>query len=344
MTSKSIFYSFGTITLLIIGLIFFQHVLIPLVYAGLIAMTIYPITKWLKNKDFSLILCILLPLSIVILLFVGLVYLLSYELVILSEKINSLKPQILNLISNIQQFIEDKFLITNEAQFSWFKSALENQLQNAGAIAQNLLHAISSAVLNLVIIPIYVFLILLNRNKLVSFVLSFFEPDQKNRALESIKESIHMFARFIKGMFFVYLVVGLLNTLGLWILGVEHAFFYGILAAVMTIIPYVGIIISGLLPISLSWVSTGQPWQPLGIIVVFTVVQYLEANIIFPYIVGKQININTLVALVTIFAGAIIWGVSGMILFLPIIAIIRIFSSHFNPNNSWALFLGNDEE
>jgi predicted PurR-regulated permease PerM len=115
-----------------------------------------------------------------------------------------------------------------------------------------------------------------------------------------------------------------LNSIGLLALGIPHAILFGMLTAVMTIIPYVGIFISALLPISVAWITKDSVIYPVAVIAIFAFVQYLEANIIFPKVVGTQLNISTWAALVAIIAGGILWGVSGMILFIPFVGILRI--------------------
>jgi predicted PurR-regulated permease PerM len=141
-------------------------------------------------------------------------------------------------------------------------------------------------------------------------------------------------------MVMVYIIVGLLNSIGLWMIGVEGAFTFGMITAVMTIIPYFGIIISAMLPITMTWLETGMLWQTISIVVVFAVVQYLEANLIFPYVVGRFVNLNTLVSILAIFIGGLLWGVSGMILFIPLLAVARVFMSHFPELRPWEKFLG----
>lgn len=286
-------------------------------------------------------LAIFLPISLVCIIFGLFILLLSYELVVLSNKWTILQPKLTLLISEIQSQLESTFNWSNEAQFKWFHQTLDNFGQNFGGILQSTLKSSSSVLVNLIIIPIYIFLLLNYRKKFVSFLSGFFPDVDQDKVKMAISETIIMFSNFVKGMIIVYLCVGVLNSVGLWLLGVDNPLFYGVLTAIMTIIPYIGIIISALLPITLSWITTGSIVQPIGIIAVFTAVQYLEANLIFPYVVGRQINLNTLISIITIFLGGILWGITGMILFLPMVAIFRIFFSHFEEMKGWSGFLGN---
>jgi predicted PurR-regulated permease PerM len=161
---------------------------------------------------------------------------------------------------------------------------------------------------------------------LVTFVSSFI-PDKHKESLPAIlSETIHIYYNYIKGMVFLYIIVGVLNSIGLLLLGVDYAILFGMVTALMTIIPYIGIMISAILPMTIIWAETNNVWYPVGVALVFAFVQYLEANIIFPYVVGKQLGINTLVSIIAILLGGAIWGVSGMILFLPFLALFKLVS------------------
>jgi predicted PurR-regulated permease PerM len=129
-------------------------------------------------------------------------------------------------------------------------------------------------------------------------------------------------------MVLVYIIVGVLNSIGLMALGIKHAILFGMLTAIMTIIPYIGIIVSALLPVSIAWTTKDSIWYPIGVVAVFSFVQYLEANVIFPKVVGAQLNVSTWATLVAILAGGILWGVSGMVLFIPFVAILKIVTDH----------------
>jgi predicted PurR-regulated permease PerM len=129
-------------------------------------------------------------------------------------------------------------------------------------------------------------------------------------------------------MIVVYLIVGILNSLSLLILGVRHAILFGMLCAIMTIIPYIGIFVSAMLPISVVWLDTGSVWYPVGVVAAFSIIQYLEANVIFPKVVGTQLHVSTMAMLVAVVIGGLIWGVAGMVLFIPFVAILKIISDN----------------
>ena len=97
-----------------------------------------------------------------------------------------------------------------------------------------------------------------------------------------LNKVVNTYAHFIKGTVIVYVIVGVLNSIGLLALGIPHAILFGMLTAVMTIIPYIGIFVSALLPISVAWITKDSVIYPVAVIAIFAFVQYLDANIIFP--------------------------------------------------------------
>jgi predicted PurR-regulated permease PerM len=339
MKISSFLQSLLTLVLVSFILVFAKSFLIPLVYSLFIAIIIYPMCKFLELKGINRGIAISIPLILVCVLFAGLIILLSYEMAVLSGKWPMLQEKIYPLIEQLQDFLYQKFGWTSQEQMGWIVDGLKRLSENAGAIIQETSKATFEAILNLVIIPIYITLILIYRGKIVTFITALAPLHYKEKIPAVLNDTIVMFSKFIRGMVVVYMIVGILNTLGLWIIGVENPLVYGMLTAIMTIIPYFGIMISALLPITMSWLSTGTIWQPLGVITIFTSVQYLEANLVFPYVVGKHVNLNTLVSILVIFIGGLIWGVAGMILFIPLIAMFRIFAEHFPETKHWSDFL-----
>jgi predicted PurR-regulated permease PerM len=314
--------------------------LVPLAYALVIALVLFPYCRYLQARGAGRVLSILLPILLLSVLFASLVALFSYEMVILAGKWPLIQHQIEPFMDRVQHQLESDLGWTTEKQVLWAKEQLGVLGRNAGTLIKRTLSTAAIAMFNLVIIPIYVALILLYRKKLAAFLIAEAPPHYRERLPGVIRETVSIFSRFIRGMALLYLIVGLLNTLGLWIIGVETPLTYGMITALMTIIPYFGIIVSGSIPIVVTWLETASLWQPVAILVVFTLVQYLEANLIFPLVVGRFVHLNTLAAIVAILLGGMIWGLAGMVLFLPLFGVFRLIASHFPELKPWEELLG----
>jgi len=90
----------------------------------------------------------------------------------------------------------------------------------------------------------------------------------------------------------------------------------------------------------MAWITYDSIWYPLGIVGVFGFVQYLEANVIFPIAVSSRLNVNTMIVLVAIFVGALVWGMAGMILFVPFVGIAKLIADHNPKWKTVSLILG----
>ncbi|HRH50974.1 MAG TPA: AI-2E family transporter [Panacibacter sp.] len=303
---------------------FGKTLFIPLFFGLLIAIVMYPVCKWLEAHGWNKALSITACLFIVTILFVLLFVILLWQIKILAgespEIINGLKaalPGVQKWLINIAGVSISMDHISSEEFFSVISSML-------GAVFQNAVNTLFILFLT----PVYTALIMYHRKVLVQY-LRLITPVKYNQQLDVIlRQTVHTYFNYIKGMVLVYLIVGILNSIGLFALGVNHALLFGMLCAIMTIIPYIGIFISALLPITVAWIDTGNIWYPVAIVAIFGFVQYLEANIIFPKVVGTQLNVSTLAMLVAIIAGGIIWGVAGMVLFIPFVAILKIITDN----------------
>ena len=133
---------------------------------------------------------------------------------------------------------------------------------------------------------------------------------------------------YISGLTLVTLIIAALNCIGLLALGIDHAIFFGILSGVLTIIPYVGIIIGALFPLIMALITKDSHLVCVGVVVVFTVVQFLEGNFITPRITGSKVSINALAAIIALVIAGKILGIAGMILAVPAIGVLKILLPH----------------
>jgi predicted PurR-regulated permease PerM len=309
-------------------LYFGKTLFIPMFYGLLIALVMYPVNKRLERKGWSKALSTTVSLTVVALLFVLLIVLLVWQLSVFWHDWPQIARKLGFLLQEIQAWITEQTGVTLESQMSW----LHNAAMNAGNMLSGMLRDTLSATVNIFFILfmtlIFAALFLYHRRVFVRYLQQALGPRHRRQLDLVLRELIHTYFNYIKGMVMVYIIVGALNSIGLLALGIRHAILFGMLTAIMTIIPYVGIIVSALLPISVAWTTKGSLWYPVGVIGVFSFVQYLEANVIFPKIVGAQLNVSTWATLVAILAGGILWGVSGMILFIPFAAIAKIITDH----------------
>lgn len=300
---------------LVLLLLYFGRVLfIPLAFALLLSFIAYPLCSWFEKKGTSKSLGITFSLIILLIPLIAIVFLLISQVNQISNQWPFISEKLSNTLKDLHLPIELK------GDDGWV-----NKLsRNFPALFSTVLSSATAIIVQIVIIPFYVALILYHRSRLVHFLHQVMPDINKADFLELLRETVTTYYNFVKGMLVVYLVVGIMNSIGLFLLGVPNAIVYGFTASILTFVPYIGIIIGSILPAAVAWSMHDNIYYPLGVIAVFTVVQFLEANIIFPLAVSYKIKVNTLVTLIAIFAGAILWGAAGMILFIPFLAILKL--------------------
>lgn len=325
-------------------ILYFGSVLfIPMCYGLLIAIVLYPVCKWLEHHGWSRTLSITAGLLIIFIIFIGLLALLFAQLNTFGKDLPELMKKLDPSLSEVQHWIESDLGLSIHSQNEWKQKLITNFSDNAGNIAKSTISSATSTLFTLFLVPVYSALFLYNRGAFVKFVAEVTGKSYDQQVQSMLREVIHTYYSFIRGMILVYLIVGVLNSMGLLALGIRHAILFGMLTAIMTIIPYVGIFISALLPISVAWITKDSIWYPLGVIGVFALVQYLEANIIFPKIVATQLKVSTWATLVAIIAGGILWGVSGMILFIPFIGILKIILDYIPGGKVFNILLAREK-
>jgi predicted PurR-regulated permease PerM len=319
------------LTALILFFLYFGRTLfIPLSFGLLLAIISYPACKWLEARGWPMGLAVGTLLFLIIVIFISLLWLLAYEANLFVSEIPKVTEKIMFYMTEARSWLAFRFGVGQETQNNFFQRIIFSvEKSMSGSIGETLV-ATTSTILTLILIPIFGALFLLHRKTFVQFFLLVAGKDNEQKFKLILKQSITTYFKFVKGTFLVYCIVGVLNSVGLLLLGIEHAILFGIITAFMTIIPYIGIFISAALPVSIALITKDSIWYAIGVISVFSIVQYLEANVIFPRVVGEQLNLSTWAVLVAIIVGTILWGISGMILFIPFTAILKIFSDHID--------------
>ncbi len=321
-------------------LYFGKSLFIPLSFSMLISFILYPVCKWMEQKGISKGIAIFIAIFGVMLFLGAVIYLLFTQVVAFSNEWHIFKEKLLETVNQLSILLAERFDISDEKQTSFLENIVNTSGTEAISLLKITIYSISESLFYLLIIPVYSVLILYYRQLLVNVLYHVFATEKKEVVREILVETIHAYYNFIKGMLVVYLIVGLLNSMGLYLLGIPHPFLFGFIASILTFIPYVGIIISSLLPITISWITFNSIWYPIGVIMVFSFVQVLEAYVIFPFAVGSRLKINTLIILLVVILGGILWGAAGMILFIPLISIVKLIADRTKSLKTLSILLG----
>ncbi len=330
-------------TVLVVFILYMGRTLfIPLSFALLLSFIFYPICRNMENRKLPRSISIGIILLILVLFSALLGLLLSVSTSQFVQQWAKLSEKITSSFAEFTDFLATKYFITIEQQDEMIKKFLQDSMSYIFPFIRETIALSVASLTLLLLVPFFVAFILFYREILVAAILAALPKEAHEKFKGILHETVTTYYHFIKGMAVVYLCVGVLNTLGLWALGIPNALFFGFLASVLTFIPYLGIMIGGSLPIAIAWTSTDSLWLPMGVFGVFLFVQYLEANVIFPWAVSYNLKINTFATFLAIIIGGLIWGGAGMILFLPFAAVFKIIADRTQGLEPIAIFLGTE--
>jgi predicted PurR-regulated permease PerM len=301
-----------------------QETLIPLAFSVLLAILLHPVCVRLEHRRVPRIAAILLSILVFFIVVMILVYVVSIQIGGFADELPRITEKAEIILDQTLTMGERYLNLSRTQQVTEAKKYLVNMLSEGRAVLLNTLVTTTGAISTFILLPLYVFFFLLYRD----FFRRFFYKaiaNVPNEDLNALLKKIYVVIQsYLSGLFLVIIIVGILNSIGLLLLGVPHAIFFGFLAGFLILIPYIGILIGSLFPALLSIVTMDSPWYAVGVIGVMSFVQFLEGNFITPNIVGSKVSVNPMAAIVALFLGGQLWGLSGLILALPVTAILKV--------------------
>ncbi|WP_224995558.1 AI-2E family transporter [Cesiribacter sp. SM1] len=317
-----------------------KGILIPLSLAMVFSLLLFPLCQRFERalipRSISAVLCILLMLGII----AGVGYMLGLQIDSISRELPELSVKVDQKLSQVQNYFESQFGIDQSVQSEYFRRSVNNFLQNSSAIYSTTF-SITAGILNyLVIVPIGLFFMLYYRSFFKEFLYRLMPRQQHDRLQRVLEQIQQVMQDYILGLFMVICIVAVLNIIGLSVVGIRYAIFFGFLAALLTIIPYIGIFIGSLLPILYALFTTDSLLYPVSIAIIFWLVQVLEGNFITPNIVGNKVQLNPFAAILALLVGGAVWGPAGMILFIPFIAMLKVVFDAVDVLKPYGFLLG----
>lgn len=308
-----------------------QGLLVPWAFALVFALLLIPICQFYEGFLKRRVLSIFLSLISVSIPLLGLLFFFSWQLGNVGENLPDISEKISQAITKIFAWTNQNFGISKKEGTNYLEENLSSILNNPGQIISEGLTVSSTFLINTFLVLIYVFFLLWYRTALKNFLLLQFQTKNRSKGKEILEKIQKVVYQYVLGLTKVIGILAVLNSLGLWLIGIEYAIFWGTLAALLAIIPYIGTTIGGLLPFLYALATTGTMWQPAAVVIYYQLIQQIEGNFITPYIVGSNLRINPLVAILALLVGGLIWGIAGLILALPITAVLRILMTYINP-------------
>lgn len=321
---------------IIATLIITRQLLVPLFLSTLLAYLLFPTAQKMENWNIHRIATNLILILGFFIVLSGIVYGVILLFITFSEDLPEIQEQIDTNITRFRWALGRTFGVTAEQLDSVVES-----IRGSGEYISQLFTGTANTILTIGLLPVYTFLLLLYRNKFRKFISMLIPKEQEQTAQDIIDQAAEIVPRYLKGLFIVCFILFGLNSLGFYLIGVQYALLIGFIAAVFNLIPYLGTII-GYLVAFLFVLATQSPGIALGVIAQFFVVQFLENNILTPNITGSYVRINPLVIILSLIAGGMIWGLPGMLIVIPYLAMLKIVCENIDSLKPIGYLLGTE--
>ena len=334
-------------SLVIIGLFVFiamlyigQSILVPLIYAMLIAIVLHPLVNFLTKRKVNNVIAITITLLLVIAFVTLAVMLLSSKILQFSDAFPQLVKKFSELTEITVGWVSNTFHISTRKINLWIAEKNASWLNESGYFIGQTLISTGSELVVLVLIPVYVFMILFYRPLLLDFIHRLFNHTQHGEVVEVLGATKKIVQSYLVGLLLEALIIATLNSASLLIIGIDYAIILGVIGAILNVIPYLGGIIAVALPMLIA-LATKSPGYALLVASAYIIIQFVDNHFIIPKIVASRVKLNALVSVVVVLAGGALWGLPGMFLSIPLTAILKVIFDHVEALRPWGYLLGN---
>ena len=320
-----------------------QTIIAPFFLALLFALLFLPFADFLEQKlRFSRGISTLSSVTVVLLGFLGLGYFFSSQLADFKNDIPQLQVQFSEMFNVIQDWISHTFKINSDEQINYLDMGM-NQLLSSSGLILGVTFSIFTSGFGFLLFFIFFFIFILNYRRILNaFIIGVFREEHENKVKEVVAEVRQMTKSYIIGLCIQITIVSLLTFAMLAIIGVKYALLLGILTGLFNVIPYIGVLFSLLISCFIAF-ATSTPITCLYVILGYGIMHVIDANIVLPFVVGSKVKINALFSFLGILVGEHLWGISGMLLCIPALAILKIIFDHVESLKPWGILLGEEK-
>lgn len=331
------------VILLFIVLFYGKVILIPLVFAAMLAMLMAPVCRrldgWGLPRGVTSFICIFILLVVLS----GVLVVVIAEIYSFADEFPAMEKKADTLLSQTQDFVETNFGVEPERQVAIVKEQVKAIGKSAGTYAAKLVSGFTSTIAGLLITLVFTFLFLFNKERYETFILKLYKEEETAGVKKIVNQISTVSQKYLTGRAISILILFGLYSIGLLIVGVKNAILLAGIAALLTIIPYVGSTLGGAFPFMMALVTEDSFQPALAVAGVIIFIQAMDNYFVEPNVVGGEVALSAQASILAIIAGGLIWGVAGMILFIPMLGILKIIFDHVEPLKPLGYIIGDPD-
>ncbi|WP_448698493.1 AI-2E family transporter [Mucilaginibacter sp. AW1-3] len=314
-----------------------QGIIVPLAFSFIFAILLNPLYVLLQYRvKIPRIAAITLTILIAYIIVGCIVYFLWVQMLHFTDSFPALQLKFARYFADLQQWLQARCGLSMAKQKEMINEALNNSKTLIGATLGSALTTLSV----LVLIPVYIFMLLFYKTLLLNFLFEAFAEENSQNVRVILNQTKSAIQNYMIGLLLEAFIVAILNSTGLLIIGLNYAILIGVMGAILNMLPYIGGIIAIAIPLLIATVTKDGFGTQIGVIISFSIVQFIDNHIIIPRVVSSKVQINALITVVVVLLGGALWGVSGMFLSIPFVAILKIIFDRIDDLKPWAKLLG----
>lgn len=320
-----------------------ETILLPLSFAFLISLLLLPFSNFMENRlKFPRAVAAIVSVFFLLVVISGIFYALGSQIANLGKELPLLKTQLSGLFNDIQLWLANTFHINVQKQTVYIDKGAQKVLSSGGSIIEKAVLSVSSIILMLIFIVIYALFILIYRQRWMRFIVAAFTEKNKE-IIYDISENIkNIIRKYITGLFFEMGILVAVASLIFWILGIKYVFLLGLIVGVFNLLPYVGIYTALLIAMAITF-ATVDASHALYVAISVILIHLVDSNFLMPKIVGSKVKINPLMVILGVVTGELLWGIPGMFLSIPYLAIAKVIFDRIKNLQSLGILLGDEE-
>ncbi len=329
--------------LIFYGIYVGHEILTPLAFSFLFSILLRPVEIFITKCRVPKAIAILLSIFFAILFVYGIIDFVSRQIASFMSDIPAIERNLNTLWREIKQWGYQTFGVNYRQQDQMLESAKSGTIDSLGGSAQTF-NLITASVLTLTLIPIYVFLFMYYRPMLLQFLVDLFKEEHGEKVREVIREIKNVVQHFVVGVLIETGIVAAANTIGLLLIGAPYAALLGIIGALLNMIPYIGGIVQLIFSALVIYSNTGSIPLLIWSTVILFVVQFIDNNILVPWIIGTKVQLNSLISIIGVLVGGALAGIGGMFLSIPTLAICKVIFDRVDDLKPWGRLFGTDDD
>jgi predicted PurR-regulated permease PerM len=327
-------------TILISLILYFgREFFVLITFSGFFAMLMTPVSNKLEYYKVSRVFSSLVSVLIIVVVISAVGMLLSAQVGNIGKELPLIISRFEQVSSGIQSWITDSLGISSEQ----LKDHTSGTLINAGSFLKGVVKDVFTLTGSLILVLVFTFLFLLQRAKYENFVVMLYKDEKRDQAKEMIDKVSKIARQYLAGRLIAAFIIGILYLIGFSIIGLRNSVLLSAIVVVLSVIPYVGALIGGLVPFFISFID-GPPNQSLWVVVIILLVNVINHYFIEPYVVGGSVNIGPFFTIFILILGGVVWGIAGIILFLPLLGILKIVIENVEGLQPYAYLIGDQRD